>query len=400
MAFFFLKRRLTALLCASVVGAAAVAQDFTPRLYVNDRVITQFEVDQRVAFLKVLRAPGDLEEEALRGLVEDRLHQSEAERLELEVTADEVKEGMEEFARRANLTADQLIAELATVGIAAETFRDFVSSGLMWRKAVRARFQGQVPISENDVDLALEAATRPGRLRVLVSELVLAVPEGEDGLAQLEQATELSQTLRGEAEFAAAAQELSAAPTGRDGGRLDWMPLSNLPGAIGASLLALGPGEVSEPLPVPGAVVLFMLRDLAVDTSGEPIRVTVEWAEFLVPDDPQEIARLRAAVDVCYDLNAQARGLPADRLKITTQPASQVPGDVAVELARLDPGESSVALTRGGFRRFLMLCKRSEDREEPPSRDQIRERVISQKVDGLATAYLQELRSAAIIREP
>jgi peptidyl-prolyl cis-trans isomerase SurA len=311
-----------------------------------------------------------------------------------------VKEGMEEVARRANLTADQLIAELATVGIAAETFRDFVSSGLMWRKAVRARFQGQVPISENDVDLALEAATRPGRLRVLVSELVLAVPEGEDGLAQLEQATELSQTLRGEAEFAAAAQELSAAPTGRDGGRLDWMPLSNLPGAIGASLLALGPGEVSEPLPVPGAVVLFMLRDLAVDTSGEPIRVTVEWAEFLVPDDPQEIARLRAAVDVCYDLNAQARGLPADRLKITTQPASQVPGDVAVELARLDPGESSVALTRGGFRRFLMLCKRSEDREEPPSRDQIRERVISQKVDGLATAYLQELRSAAIIREP
>lgn len=400
MAFSFLTRRVTALLCASVVSGAVLAQDFSPRLYVNDRVITQFEVDQRVEFLKVLRSPGDLEEEALKGLVEDRLRQSEADRLDLTLTDEEVKEGMEEFAQRANLTADQLVAELNKVDIAAETFRDFVTSGLLWRKAVRARFVGQVPISENDVDLAYEAATRPGRLRVLVSELVLPVPEGEDGAEQLDLATSLSESINGVDEFAAAAQEYSAAPTGRDGGRLDWMPLSNLPGAIGASLLALGPGEVSEPLPVPGAVVLFMLRDLALDTSGEPIRVSVEWAEFLVPDDPAEIARLKGAVDVCYDLNAQARGLPADRLTVTTQPASQVPGDVAMELARLDPGESSVALSRGGFRRFLMLCKRSEDREDPPTRDQVRERVINQKVEGLSTGYLQELRSAAIIREP
>jgi peptidyl-prolyl cis-trans isomerase SurA len=400
MTFSFLTRQVAALVWASVLAGAAFAQDFSPRLYVNDRVITQFEVDQRVEFLKVLRSPGDLEKEALKALVEDRLRQSEAERLDLELTDDEVKAGMEEFAQRANMNADQLIAELAKVDIAAETLRDFVSSGLLWRKAVRARFQGMVPINENDVDLAIEAATRPGLLRVLVSELVLPVPEGEDGAAQLEQATSLSESIGNEAEFAAAAQEFSAAPTAGNGGRLDWMPLTNLPGAIGASLLALGPGQVSEPLPVPGAVVLFMLRDLALDTSGEPIRVNVEWAEFLVPDDPQEIARLRGAVDVCYDLNAQAKGLPADRLTVTTQPASQVPGDVGMELARLDPGESSVALTRGGFRRFLMLCSRSEDREDPPTRDQVRERVINQKVEGLSTGYLQELRSAAIIREP
>jgi peptidyl-prolyl cis-trans isomerase SurA len=307
---------------------------------------------------------------------------------------------MEEFAQRANLTAEQLIAELGKVDIAPETLRDFVAAGVVWRKAVRARFQGQVPISENDVDLALEAATRPGQLRVLLSELVLPVPEGEDGLEQLELATSLSQSIRGDAEFAAAAQQYSAAPTAKDGGRLEWLPLTNLPGPVASAAIVLDPGEVSEPLTVPGAIVLFLLRDLALDTSAPPIRVTVEWAEFLVPDDPAEIARLKAAVDVCYDLNAQARGLPADRLTVTSLPASQVPGDVALELARLDPGESSVALKRGGFRRFLMLCGREETLEEPPTRDDVRQRVIGQKLDGLAEAYLQELRSAAIIREP
>jgi peptidyl-prolyl cis-trans isomerase SurA len=401
MAFSFLKRPLMALVFwALPLAGLSSAQDFSPRLFVNDRVITQFEVDQRIAFLKLLRSPGDIEQEALKGLVEDRLRVTEAERLELEATEEEVKAGIEEFAQRANLTADQFVQELDKIGVAAETLRDFVSAGVVWRKVVRARFQGQVPISENDVDLALEAATRPGRLRVLMSELVLPVPEGEDGLEQMELATSLSQSLRGDAEFAAAAQEYSAAPTGKDGGRLDWLPLASLPGPVASAAVVLEPGEVSEPLMVPGAVVLFMLRDLALDTSGEPIRVTVEWAEFLVPDDPAETARVKAAVDTCYDLNALAKGLPADRLTVTSQPASQVPGDVALELARLDPGESSVALKRGGFRRFLMLCGREEELEEPPTRDQVRQRVIGQKLDGLAEAYLQELRSAAIIREP
>lgn len=400
MALSFLKWQITGLAVSALVSGGVLAQDFSPRLYVNDRVITQFEVDQRIEFLRVLRSPGDLEDEALKGLVEDRLRQTAAEQFEQTATEEEVKAGMEEFAQRANLTADQLIAELEKVGIAPETFRDFVTAGILWRKVIRARYAGTITVSENEIDLALEATTRPGALRVLVSELVLPVPEGEDGAAQLEQATSLSESIGSEGAFAAAAQEFSAAPTRTDGGRLDWVPLSNLPGPIGAAVLALGPGEVSDPLVVPGAVVLFMLRDVDLDRSAPPVQVTFEWAEAVVPDDPAEIARLRAAVDVCYDLNGREANLPPDRLKIMTQPAAEVPGDVALELARLDPGESSVALERSGFRRFLMLCRRDVVREEPISRDAVRERLISQKAERLAETFLEELRAAAIIREP
>jgi len=400
MALSFLKWQITGLAVSALVSGGVLAQDFSPRLYVNDRVITQFEVDQRIEFLRVLRSPGDLEDEALKGLVEDRLRQTAAEQFEQTATEEEVKAGMEEFAQRANLTADQLIAELEKVGIAPETFRDFVTAGILWRKVIRARYAGTITVSENEIDLALEATTRPGALRVLVSELVLPVPEGEDGAAQLEQATSLSESIGSEGAFAAAAQEFSAAPTRTDGGRLDWVPLSNLPGPIGAAVLALGPGEVSDPVVVPGAVVLFMLRDVDLDRSAPPVQVTFEWAEALVPDDPAEIARLRAAVDICYDLNGREANLPPDRLKIMTQPAAEVPGDVALELARLDPGESSVALERSGFRRFLMLCRRDVVREEPISRDAVRERLISQKAERLAETFLEELRAAAIIREP
>lgn len=401
MAFSFLKRQIAAVLCGALLAGPTLAQDlFAPRMYVNDRVITQYEVMQRAMFLQVLRAPGNPEDEALKALIEDRLQQTEAKRLGLTLTEDELLQGMEEFASRANLTAEGLVAEFEKVGISAETFRDFVSAGLLWRKAVRARFLGQVPISENDVDRALEASARPRALRVLTSELVIPVPEGSDGRDQLALAQRLSETISSEAAFASAARQYSAAPTAGRGGQLDWIPLANLPGVIGAAVLALGPGEVSDPVQVPGAVVLFQLRDVARDESAEPLQVTVEWAEFLVPDNAAEIAALRNSVDSCNDLYGQAKGLPEGRLTVTTQPAAELPGDVGLELARLDPGESSVALTRSGFRRFLMLCGRQQTLEEPPTRDQVRERVINQKLEGMAGGYLEELRSAAIIREP
>ncbi|MCU0904373.1 MAG: peptidylprolyl isomerase [Tabrizicola sp.] len=400
MAFSVLRRQAAALALGLALTGPGLAQDlFTPRLYVNDRVITNYEVEQRALFLRVLRAPGDPETEALKALTEDRLRQTEAERLGLTLSEEDLTTGLTEFASRANLSVDDFVTELGKAGIAPETFRDFVAAGLLWRQAVRARFIGQVPISENDIDRALEASARPQALRVLASELVIPAPEGQEEAA-MAQATELSQTLSGEGAFAAAARRFSAAPSAGAGGRLDWLPLANLPAAIGQKILALDAGEVSDPIAVPGAVVLFLLRDVAEDQSAEPISVSVEWAEFLVPDDADAIAKIRAASDECNDLYGQAKGLPEDRLTVTKAGLESVPGDVALELARLDPGETSVALTRGSFRRMLMLCGREQVLEPAPTRDQIREQVINQKLEGMAEGYLEELRAAAFIREP
>jgi peptidyl-prolyl cis-trans isomerase SurA len=49
---------------------------------------------------------------------------------------------------------------------------------------------------------------------------------------------------------------------------------------------------------------------------------------------------------------------------------------------------------------MLMLCGREQVLDPAPTRDQIREQVINQKLEGMAEGYLEELRSAAIIREP
>jgi hypothetical protein len=47
-----------------------------------------------------------------------------------------------------------------------------------------------------------------------------------------------------------------------------------------------------------------------------------------------------------------------------------------------------------------MLCSREPTQEEPISREAVREQLINRKIETMAEGYLEELRSAAVIREP
>lgn len=407
------KRRVLALMLAGVAllagpapgifaPNAALAQNlFAPRLYVNGEAITEFEVKQRMLFMQVLRAPGNLETEAMKALVEDKLRLAEAKRLGMKLSPKDVTQAMNEFASRANLTADQLVAELQTVGISTETYRDFVTAGALWRNIVRAKFGGKVSASEAEVDRALDASSRPSALKLQVAELVIPQEPGAEQ-ASMALAQRLAAEITSEAGFASAARQYSAAPTAQNGGRLpDWLPLANLPPAIASQLMALAPGGVTAPIQVPGAVVLFQLRDIAKDSGAAPVKVQVEWAEFTVPDDAAKIAHIRANANSCRELYGQAKGLPPEMMTVKSAPLAEVPQDVALELARLDLNQISTTLrSQPGFKRLIMLCARQAEMETPLSRDKVKERVINEKLEGLAEGYLEELRSAALIREP
>ena len=286
--------------------AVAVAQDgsFGPRLYVNDRAISNFEVQQRTLFLTLLRAPGDLDAEAIKGLIEDRLRGSVAKQQGLTLTAEAVIAGMNEFAARANLTGDQFVAALGQAGVAPETFRDFVSAGLIWRDVIRAKFGGQVMISEAEIDRAIARSKQATTARVLLSEIVIP---GGDGLAIEEKLKREKAT--GTA-FTAAAKRYSKAPSAEAGGALDWLPLANLPAEVRAAVIGLEKGQISDPVRVPGGLAVFLLRDIAQDPTPELAPVEVKYAQYLVPNDGASVAAVRAKVDVCDDLYAVPRGNP------------------------------------------------------------------------------------------
>ncbi len=397
---------IIASLSALLAGLPAQAADgpFAPRIMINDSAVTNFEVEQRVLFLRALNSPGDLEKQALEGLIDDRLRLRAGESLEVVLAEEDVTAGLTDFAGRANLTVEQFSEALAESGVEPETFRDFVEVGLIWREVVRSRFVPRVMITEGDIDRALSVTRQRGGVRVLLSELILPAPEGQEADA-LAQAEELRASIGSEMDFAAAATQFSAAPSAEQGGQIDWLPLGNLPPAIRTLILGLQPGQVSPPVPIPNAVALFQLRGLQETGRPEVEATALDYMQVLLPEGEgaeAEAARLRTGADRCDDLYGLAKGLPPAQVIRQTQAAAEVPRDIALELARLDAGETSFTLRRGGARVFLMLCTRNvaPTGEEPPTRLAIREQLMNQRLGALADGYLLELRAAAIIREP
>ena len=401
----FFRTAAAALLIAPLTPLPVPAQGlFSPAIKVDEMVITNYEINQRMAFLEVLRAPGNPRDLAREQLIEDRLKLREAEALGITVSPEQIAAGMEEFAGRANLTADQLIAELSGLGVSAVTFRDFVRAGVAWREVVRARFAGSAQVSEAEIDRALNAAGGGSSVRVLLAEIIMPAPPAE-AEAVMARAQRIARTTS-EAEFAAAARQYSATATARSGGKLPWQQIEDLPPVLRPLVLELSPGEVTDPLAIPNAVALFQLRALEETEYAPPSYSAVEYAAYYMAGgrSEQTLAQavgITARIDTCDDLYGVAKGQPEEVLDRSTLPPDQIPDDIAIELAKLDPGETSTALTRAGGETLvlLMLCGRSPAVEEAPDREAVTTGLRNRRVGTLSESFLEQLRADARIVE-
>ena len=397
-----LTRLAAALMMALLTAGAALAQQggpYAPRVMVNDRVVSNYEFTQRLRFMRLLSQGAATEEQALDALIDDRLRQDAAARLGLRVEPEAVEAAMAEFAGRANMSTAQFVQALGQNGVAAQTFRDFIESGLLWREVVRARFGPRAQVSEAEIDRAVASATREGGARVLLSEIVLRADTPETRTRALR----LAERLRGEIStpeaFGAAAQRYSVAQTAGRGGRLNWTALSQLPANVRNAVLGLAPGQISEPVTVPNAIALFLLRKLDDRSTGDSETLALDYARFYLDRGTRdEAARVAAELDTCDDLYGVAKGLPEERLVREVVRLEALPEDLSLAMARLDDNETT--FLGGASPSLLMLCGRTPELDDEADRAAIRQQLVNQRLASYAEGYLAELRADAIIRSP
>lgn len=406
------------LLCA--VPAAQAQNPFEPVVYVNNSAVTRYEIDQRLRFMQLLRAPNTSYETAERELINDRLKMQTAARMGIEVSDEGLEAGLAEFAGRANMSVDQFVAALAQGGVERQAYRDFVTAGVAWRAVLRQSVAGQVTVRDEEVDQAMTRIVEtPIVTDVLLSEIIIPAPAGQEQ-AVMNQAAALAASNPSEAEFAAAARRLSATASAPQGGRLDWVALDNLPPALRPVITVLRPGQVTQPLGIPGAVVLFYMRDSRGQLRPGAREQVLDYATLRLTSAP-EAAALAARVDTCDDLQAEGRG--ATQRQSVSQNA--IPVLIATQLASLDANEAAV-MQLGGAADVVMLCSRQPaalaqtsvpvTAAEPdgvenavpqpvdplalPDRAMVSEELFNRKVNAMADAYLDELRADAVIRRP
>mgnify|MGYP001627843671 CR=1 FL=1 len=407
----YLKKRLNlsmVLQAAVFAGAMAVCPPgvaaqglFAPAITVDDEVITNFELEQRAQFIRLIGTPGDVFEAAQKALIEDRLKARAVKEAGITISEADIQAGMEELAQRANLTLDEFLKALGDAGVAPQTLRDYTSAGLGWREFVGSRFLSQARPSDEEIDRAIGSAGNAG-IQVSLSELIM--PVNQQNAAQVEDIAKQVSQIKDYDSFATAALQFSAADSRSDGGRLPWMPLTKLPPALQEVVLGLTPGEVTDPIPLQGAVALFQMRGVRETAAGAPRYAAIEYVTYLIPgggtpEGRKAVTGTARRVDTCKDFYTIAQGQDPARLEQVSLPPAEVPQDIALELARLDPGEVSTALRRrnGQDALVLMLCGRTPELSEEASRETVANALARQRLSALADSYLEQLRAEAVI---
>ena len=376
--------------------SAAAQGRFSPELQVGESIVTRYQIDQRTRFLGLLGAPGDPRLLAREQLINEAVQFAAAREAGIELSPEEVAAGTEEFAARANLTAEQFITALGQNGVEAETFRDFVSAGVAWRNFVRAEYgeAARDTLTASQSARVLARTGTEGGTRVLISEILLPIRTPETTAASRARASEIS-NLQGEAAFSAAARQFSVASTSSRGGEVNWRDINVLPEEIRPIIAALSPGQISRPVELETAIGVFLLRDIEVVAAGTPETLLIDYAIFTAAN-AQDAAVAQARADTCDDLYGVAKGLPESRLIRESQPSNQLPPSVRAEIGNLDAGESTV-ITRGGLPAVLMLCARTPSQESTVDLEIIGNRLLNARLGSTAANELAKLRVNTII---
>ena len=387
-----------------LAGAGNAQGAFSIAYRVNEAVITNYDIDQRVKLMRALGANSpNIRQEATDALIDDRLKQETADQFGASIDRATLDRAIESYATQRNLTTQSLMAKLRRAGVQPESFEEFISVSIIWRDILRARFGAQAEPSEIELNAQLNTYAISSASTIKLGEIVLPYLErGQEATVAL--ATDIVARLRNGGNFSKLAKQYSRSSTAANGGVIGWVSPNRLPAQIGAAIRGLGRGGVADPIYIPSGIVIISILDARTISRqiAVPVSVNVTYATLVIPyaeggaREAQRLAnRTRRSLDGCRGLEARAAEFGAGSGVVGPVSLDAVDADIALALARLDPRESTVMQGNNALR-VVVLCDRVSQMS-PEGRAVLRNQLLAQNFNALSEGYLLELRRGSVI---
>ena len=389
----------------SVVKATAI---------VNGEIITQTDIDQRLALLAIAqggRIPADeidrLRQQVLRNLIDETLQVQAAKAEKIEIKASDIDRTLARVAENNKQSLEQLSALLESNGSSLKTMRRQIEGEIAWTRLQRAKIE--VTVGEDEVKAVLDRMTAAkGTQEFRVGEIFLSATAGNEPQA-LSNANRILEQLRGGASFAGYARQYSEASTAAVGGDLGWVRPEQLPEPIAATLRSMGPGQVSNPIAVRGGFSIVAVQDTRKILTADPRDAVLSLKQVSVafPKGTSRsqaepvVARFAAAAanaggcggadKIASDFNAEL--VQSDQVKIRDLPTAlqrmMLPMQVGQATQPFGSIEEGV--------RILVICGRDEVDAAAPTHDEVMSQMNEERVNLRARRYLRDLRRDAVI---
>ena len=129
---------------------------FNVAVEVNDQIITNYEISQRIIMLETFGAKSVSKKEVINSLINERLFTYSAIELDALPNDSEIDKGLDDFAKRGNLNKKDLLAYLDSRNVSQETLIAYITAGLTQRKVIQKKFVNNIIISQSDVESAID----------------------------------------------------------------------------------------------------------------------------------------------------------------------------------------------------------------------------------------------------
>jgi peptidyl-prolyl cis-trans isomerase SurA len=149
-----------------------------------DRVpITSYDIQRRAAFLKLQRKGGNINAEAEQQMIDQTLRLSEAKRLGIAVTDDQVNAAYENFAKGNKMTVKQLDGIMNQSGVTRSHFKEFIRAQMSWSQALSRRGRGGGRVTEQEAvrRMLQQGGEKPSATEYMLQQVIFVVPANERG---------------------------------------------------------------------------------------------------------------------------------------------------------------------------------------------------------------------------
>jgi peptidyl-prolyl cis-trans isomerase SurA len=391
----------------SVVKASAI---------VNGEVITQTDIDQRLALLAIANggkiAPDEVErlrQQVLRNLIDETLQIQAAKAAEIEVTDADIDKTVARVAANVKQTPEQMADYLKANGSSMRSIRRQILGEISWRRLQSAKIESGISVGDEEVKAViarLEASKGTEEYRV--GEIYLSMNPGNEAQV-MANATRILEQLRQGASFVGYARQFSEASTAAVGGDLGWVRPEQLPEPLAAAVRNLQPGQVSPPVRIPGGISIVAVQDkrkvLTADprsaelslkqiSVGFPAGTTRESAEPIVA----RFAQAAQSIAGCGGAEAMAAQFNGEVVQSDGVKLRELPPALQEMMLPMQVGQSTrpFGSLEDGVR-VLVICGRDEVDPSLPTYDQVLASMNEERVNVRARRDLRDLRRDAII---
>ena len=391
----------------SIVKATAI---------INGEVITQTDVDQRIALLAIAnsqKVPEDelerLRQQVLRNLIDETLQIQAAKSEEITIKATEIDRTLNRIAGNMKQTPEQMADYLASNGSSIRTIRRQIEGEIAWRRLQSAKIESGISVGDDEVKAVIDKLeASKGTEEFRIGEIFLAANTANRAEV-MANAQKITAALQQGASFAAYARQYSEASTSAVGGDLGWIRPEQLPDAIALSVRGMDANTLSAPIEIPGGYSIIAVLDKRKVLTADPrnavlnlkqvsIRFPAGTAPALANATVARFAEASQRIGGCGGAEKLAAEFKGEVVQSDQVQMKELPGPLQEMMVPMQIGQATrpFGSIEEGVR-VLVMCGRDEASSSAPTFEQVYAQLNEERVNTRARRYLRDLRRDAVI---